>query len=529
LWRLGASVAVLGQFAGSVLDPHAQESRLAAWHSPLGLPEHAQWAAGAISAVSVLCGAFAIIASVYGLVRRWRTGNDVVRQRVVLLVLGVVPPLAVIAVVVGATTVPGWLFAVALVPLPTVVGVAVLKDGIYGLRRATSRTMLWLIMSAVIAAVYALVLVLAAATQTGRHAWWPSAVAAAAVGFVMIPARDRVQRLVNRAVYGRVQEPYEVLADLGARLEGASDPGHAIETVLAEVATELGLREVAVFDTEGTFIAGSQAPSGEARSSIDLFAFGRPVGALRYRADGANLAGAEHRLLGDLSRQLGSAVDARIVRDDLDRVRERLSYAREEERRRLRRDLHDGIGAAIAGLTLKAETTRRVLPHDPAQGAATLNELCSGIRDLMAEVRRVVDGLRPPALDELGLGAAVRQAVEPLAFEAGIALDVVAEELTALPAATEIAVYRIAVEAVTNVVRHARASRCCVEIHTDPTSVTLTVRDDGRGLGRPSGGHGLATMRERAMELGGVLTLADHDGVTVRTCIPVAHPPGGGA
>jgi signal transduction histidine kinase len=199
--------------------------------------------------------------------------------------------------------------------------------------------------------------------------------------------------------------------------------------------------------------------------------------------------------------------------------------AREEERRRLRRDLHDGIGPALAGLTLKAETARALLPPGADGASRQLHDLSEEIRRTVVDVRRLVEGLRPPALDELGLAGACQQAVERLAAQAGLAVDVhVPGDLPVLPAAVEVAAYRIVVEAVTNAVRHAGARHCDVSLACIPAGLAVTVSDDGSGL-RPADhhGHGLAIMRERAEELGGTVTVTGTmPGVTVQARLPAA-------
>jgi signal transduction histidine kinase len=212
------------------------------------------------------------------------------------------------------------------------------------------------------------------------------------------------------------------------------------------------------------------------------------------------------------------------LHQDLQRARERLVLAREEERRRLRRDLHDGIGPALAGLTLKAETARALLPPGAEDASRQLQVLSEEIRQTVTDVRHVVEGLRPPALDELGLVSACTKAVERLAADAGLVVTVDApEDLPSLPAAVEVAAYRIVVEAVTNIVRHARAHHCQVVLAVTSAALAVTVTDDGVGLGTSQGnGHGLAIMRERAEELGGEAVVADSSpGLKIYARLPI--------
>ena len=211
--------------------------------------------------------------------------------------------------------------------------------------------------------------------------------------------------------------------------------------------------------------------------------------------------------------------------------------AREEERRRIRRDLHDGLGPALAGLMLKVENATALVPAEPQAAIEDLHVLRDDIKSAVADVRRLVEGLRPPALDDLGLGPAVTQAVSSLAMPAGIRIDVtVPEPLPEVPAAVEVAIYRIISEAVTNVVRHAGATSCRVAVGLRDHVVVADVSDDGCGFpvaepGRTSasawaGGHGLTSMRERAEELGGSLQIrTGRGGTTVTATLPLPERP----
>jgi signal transduction histidine kinase len=188
--------------------------------------------------------------------------------------------------------------------------------------------------------------------------------------------------------------------------------------------------------------------------------------------------------------------------------------AREEERRRLRRDLHDGLGPTLAAIGMRAEAAAAVTTDDPEAGRRQLDALGDEIRVALADVRRLVDGLRPPALDELGLLGAIGQqaarldggeAREPGA--AAIRVESVPVPLPDLPAAVEVAAYRISVEAMTNAIRHAGARLCRVRLEVG-SQLTIEVTDDGRGLpAAPRAGTGLESMRERAAELGGEVTI----------------------
>ena len=224
-----------------------------------------------------------------------------------------------------------------------------------------------------------------------------------------------------------------------------------------------------------------------------------------------------------LTAQLALALDAVALATQLQISRGQIVTAREEERRRLRRDLHDGLGPALAGIALTLQAAENT-------GGPAADELVSGARvqlqDVVGEIRHIVHGLRPPILDDLGLAAAIRAHADRLA-----PLDVAFElpdPPVRLSAAAELAVYRIATEALTNVVRHAHASTCLVALHNDRDETVLEVSDDGRGLDPDADpGVGLRSMSERAAELGGqvVLSRAPLGGLAVAVRLPNATAP----
>jgi signal transduction histidine kinase len=537
-WVAAAAVACL--FLGNVLSPGTNEDRLSHWDSPLGLPARYGFIADTLSAAGILLAVIAVAGAIAGLAARWRRGGPLVRQQLILLALAAWPPALVLLAVIVANGVPGWVFGVVLLPLPVAIAVAILNHGLYDLRRAAHRTLLWLTMSGAVVAIYAVVVITAAVLVPAHHAWWLSALAAAVAALLLIPLRESLQRAVNRVVYGRWHEPYEVLAGLGEQLEAAADVDRLLAAVTAELTTGLGLRDVGVRGLDGTVAGGAPVPEGPApdglaspragagnETVLPLQAFGVTVGYLSYRTD-RPLSAPEERLVRDLARQLGGALHARLLTEDLQRARERIVLAREEERRRLRRDLHDGIGPALAGLTLKTETARALLPPGADGASRQLHDLSEEIRRTVLDVRRLVEGLRPPALDELGLAGACTLAADRLTAGTELTASVLApDDPPALPAAVEVAAYRIVVEAVTNTVRHARARSCQVSIDYRDTALTITVTDDGAGL-RTAGspGHGLAIMRERAGELGGSVTITDRSpGVMVQARLPAVTAP----
>lgn len=479
-----------------------------------------------LDVLGVLLTLVAAVGAVASLISRWRRGDAVVRQQLLLFACAaVVTVVFLVAVLVGVVALgnggaPRYVFALAGLPLPVAVAVATLNSGLYDLRRAANRTILWVLVSVGIGAIYVVVVVLAATLSPGRSSWWPPALAALAASLALVPLRDRLEAVVQRVVYGRWREPYEVLSGLAAQLEAASDVDRLLEAAVAQLGTELDLTDVSVRDASDQVLAGVEDGGDRA---VPLLAYGTKVGELRFRNPGRVLSESEQRLIRDLAVHLGGTVHARSLLEDLQRTRERLVLAREEERRRLRRDLHDGIGPALAGLTLKAETARALMDSDREAAQRHLADLSEEIRSTVVDVRRVVEGLRPPALDELGLADACRQAVDRLTRAAGVSADVRCDlGEGAVPAAVEVAAFRIVTEAVTNVVRHAQARRCSVSLARDGSALRVVVCDDGTGrVDGSSSGHGLATMRERAEELGGSLSIGGADpGLRVTAVLP---------
>jgi signal transduction histidine kinase len=229
-------------------------------------------------------------------------------------------------------------------------------------------------------------------------------------------------------------------------------------------------------------------------------------------------------VLTDLARQVGAAVHAVQLSVDLQHSRERLVSAREEERRRLGRELHDGLGPQLAGLSMKVDAARALLATEPERAEALLLSLADQAEGAVADLRRMAYLLRPPALDTLGLVGALRAVADqqPLPIEVSAP-----DPLPPLPAAVEVAVYRIAVEAMRNAVRHAAASGCTVRLEVGDGSVRLEVTDDGRGLSPGAAeGVGLASVRERAAELGGSCTVGPRPGGGVRltASVPCRSP-----
>ena len=410
---------------------------------------------------------------------------------------------------------------VGLMAVPVAIGVAILRYHLYAIDLLINRSLVYGALTALVAGVYVLVVGWLGALFHVRGSLWVSLLGAGVVAVLFAPARERLQQGVDRLLYGDRDRPEVVLSRLGRRLEAALAIDQVLPTVVRTVAEALKLPYVAVEVTRDgsveTAAAHGTPPAG--RESVALVYGGEPVGwlVLGLRAGEQAFGPADRRLLDELAHQIGAAVHAVRLTDtalrlsaDLQRSRQRLVTTREEERRRLRRDLHDGLGPALAGLSMLAEAAKDCLAGDPAAAQRLLDDLVGRAQDATVEVRRLVYALRPPALDALGLVGALRaQAARHPDHGPHVTVTTPAE-LPPLPAAAEVAAYLIALEAVTNSRRHAQARTCTIRLSFDQPAGTLRleVTDDGRGLQQPTpAGVGLASMRERAAELGGTCTI----------------------
>ena len=363
---------------------------------------------------------------------------------------------------------------------------------------------------------------------------------------VALPLHERLQRRVNRLMFGDRDDPDRALRRLGQRLEASLDPQTVLPTLVESVADAMRSPYVAIEleGEEGTRAGEQKVEAAAGRRPIDasgpralvrlpIVYRGRPVGHLALCPRGPNEAfsAADERLLADLARQAAPAVEAVRLTADLRRSREALITAREEERRRLRRDLHDELGAALAGSMMKVAAARTLLRTNPTRAAELLDDLATDSRGMIDEVRRIAHNLRPPALDEVGLVGALRQHIA--AFDEGgptgrvmrATLDA-PDALPPLPAAVEVAALRIALEGLTNAARHSGGSTVRVRLGIAGDALAVSIIDDGHGVadGVPAG-VGLTSMHERAEELGGTLSVETNDagGTTVMAHLPLAR------
>lgn len=463
--------------------------------------------------VAFAVAGLSLFAGIAGLIVRYRAARSAQRQQIKWFTYAVaLMPFGLVANTIFPDL--AWLIGgVNLALIPIAVGIAVLKYGLYDIDFVINRTVVYGTLTIGVAGLYVLVVGGIGALLQVRSNLLISILAAGLVAVLFQPVRDRLQGVVNQMIYGERDDPYGVLSRLSQRLRATISPDAVLMTIVETVSGALKLpyaaidlkREHGGFETVAQF--GHLAP-GE--PMILPLAYGsETIGqlVLSPRASGETFSAADRRILDDVARHAEAAVHAVRLTDDLQRSRERLVSVREEERRRLRRDLHDGLGPQLATLTLKLDAARNMLATQPAAADALLVELKAQAQTAIGDIRRVVYELRPPSLDELGLVPAIREQATSYSQNGLTVLVEAPERLPPLPAAVEVAAYRIAQEALTNVSRHAEATTCRIRFCLGD-ALNLEIADDGIGMPiNPRAGVGLGSMRERAAELGGTCTV----------------------
>jgi signal transduction histidine kinase len=413
---------------------------------------------------------------------------------------------------------PEWL-GVALEAIPSqlifliCVAIAILRYRLFDINVILNRTLVYGGLTVGIVGLYALVV-----GGVGRlvHVENNVVLSLLATGLVAVafnPLRVRLQRSVNRLLYGDRDDPYKVLSNLSTQMEGTVEPAKLLPTMTEAIATTLKLpyAAIALGQNGNMQIVAAHGISKSESVSLPLAYQGETVGELRLEPRaGETFKTPELNLLKTIAQQTSVAAHTVKQHLDLQHSREALVTAREEERLRIRRDLHDGLGPELASLTLKLDATRNILKNDASKAEQLLVELKHQTQDAVASIRRLVYALRPPALDELGLEGALREQVRSYDHVLNVELKTVGD-LTKLPAAVEVACYRIAQEALTNVVRHSGGKRCTIVLCA-ADRLFIEVQDDGIGLGEQyRSGLGLRSMRERAEELGGTFTITSSE------------------
>jgi signal transduction histidine kinase len=528
-WLVG--LGLVGSAAGSALYPGDI--------SAAGRPNPVALTASILAAGAWLLLLMGIIGSMASLVVRFRRSNGVERDQLKWLVyaVGLAPLIVVVGNVVPATLWPGSARefgiaapGVAIMAIIVAVGIAIVRHHLYDIDLIINRTMVYGVLTALVAGIYLVVVGVLGALFQARGNPALSLLGVGLVAVVVQPLRERFQRAVNRLMYGERDEPYTVLTRLGQRLESVIEPAAALSLTVQTVAHALKLPYVAIalkvnaqsqtsnsngapqpskFEVGNSKfeIVASHGASQNPLTRLPLTYAGETIGELvaAARAPNEALSPADQRLLSDLARQISLTAHANLLAADLEHARLRIVAAREETRRRLGRDLHDGVGHQLAGLARRAEMAKHLLDHDPTAAPAMLGEVTEQLNAMILQVRGLAHELHPPELELLGLIGALRERAQT---HTGLAIRIDAPEtLPPLPTAIETAAYYIALEALTNVEKHAGAKSIQIRLaltHVD-SMLELDIADDGRGLPpEKANGLGLLSMEARAAEVGGI-------------------------
>lgn len=478
----------------------------------------ASWAPVADSLEPVLVLPFLL--GIAAVVQRLRTPRD--RPPVVSVLMAVL-------VFVLLVTVPDlvwpqagvWFHVAAVAVLCGSILGAVLRGGFDRAERAVSYALVYAVLTLVVLVSYVALVAAAAELDAPEQL---AGLLTAAVALALLPARRMLQRGLRRAMYGDRGEPQRALRRLSSSVAQRDDLPGVLHGLAHSVQTSLRARWA---DAE---FRGCRVRAGtrDRPTAIELVLDGGDLegGVLRVGlAPGRWLGQDERELLRELADQGARAARVVCLAADLASARHTLVTSREQERFRLRRDLHDDLGPLLAGMAMQLGSLPALVAHDAELAATRLRRLETEAREALARTRHLSRDLRPPALDELGLAGAVAETGVAL----GLRVRVDDGAVSRLSAAAEVAAYRIASEAVLNAQRHANVDGVDVELYLDDGTLVIEVVDHGPGLADALPGVGLPSMRERAAELGGSLELTETPGggLTVQARIPRAVAPAG--
>lgn len=445
-------------------------------------------------AVAGFLAPIVVFLSLAALAVRYKRGDETVRQRLQWLLVAVVLALVI--------NVPSWfslptgreiLLLLSFALIPAAVTIAVLRYQLFDVRLVLSRVLVYGILIGIVVLAYSAIVAVLNHVLTAVGA---PVLAALAVALGFNPLRLRVQRRVEKALYGARRDPVEAASVVGHHLAGED-----LSTMLDALREALRLPYASLVGLDGQRLSSGDQ-TGEVQS-LPLVHAGEPQGtlAIGVRRGERQLSQPDKQILDLLVGPLAVALHATRLSKELQASRDHVLIATAEERQRLHRELHDSLGPILTGAALKADGTALAARTNPEKAEQLAIQLAGQLREAIDDVRQLVYGLRPPTLDQLGLIGALRRQAGELG---PVALTVDApDKLPTLPPTVEVAAYRIVTEALTNVVRHSTARSAVVSLAADNRSLSLTVSDDGDPVTTWPPGVGLRSMQARAAEVGG--------------------------
>ncbi|CAM4207294.1 sensor histidine kinase [Kibdelosporangium persicum] len=528
-WAVGlASFGILAYLVGGTLSEGVHGSKYTV-HNPAAVPELQGFATFLTDAAVVILVASSVIA-LLSLAMRWRRATGVQARRLSLLlwVLLYGGAQAVVREFVPMPLVLHHILEVlASALIPGAVAIAVTRDRLYDLDLAVRRAIVAVVVTASLIACY-----LGLYAVSSFVIPIDSAFEAGIIGAAIFPIALLLTRWVRQVAWGRRVDIVEAVTALGQRMRDRIEVSEVPAAVCEEIVNSLHLRfarlELEINDGVRTLAEVRKCVDDEAEPvTFDLRHRGVVVGRLLV----APPEGRTHldemltQALASLADQVAPVVAALRLDEELLRSREQLVTAREEERLRLSRDLHDDVGPTLAGIRLQLDAVRAKLPDD-TPAIELMDRAVSAIHDALGIVRRVAYRLRPPELETLGLVGALRELAVFLSAPTLKVETHLPDDVSALSQTIEVAAYRIVAEALTNVVKHAKATSASVRLSINGEGVVLEIKDDGVGLPADAGsrGMGLKFMAQRAQEIAGQFSCRTTEhGTLVRAVLPLRN------
>jgi signal transduction histidine kinase len=471
------------------------------------------------------------VLAVVALVLRYREAEGDARQQIRWLAyVGIIALSALVLTfasfgVFGDPPAPGWpsfvsnaLFAVTLwsivFGIPAACGVAILRYHLYDLDVVIRKTIVALVLAATIAvivgAAIALVAQVALYTDTPRTAALAIGVV---VGALLLPLLRLARRVADRLVYGKRATPYEVLATFSSRVGDA----YATDDVLVRMADVLRTGAAAasarVLIRVGRDLreaASTGDPAGDEYVAPVTFQ-GEQVGALAVSFPANDPMDRDReRLIANLAAQAGPVVRNVRLLEELRASRQRLVAAQDEERRKLERNIHDGVQQQLVALNVQLGLLRRTIERDSDKAATMTGDLQTRATEALEDLRDLARGIYPPLLADQGLGAAL----EAQARKAALPVEVATDGVGRYDQAVEAAVYFCTLEALNNVAKYANASQVTLSLAQTDGRLSFVVHDDGVGFdpNATSFGTGLQGMADRLDAIGGTLEVTSTPG-----------------